>query len=285
MEQLDLAKDVSKLAGWLQNNQQLLLEYAVNIVAAMVILIVGAFIARMLANGVNRLMQARGVDSTISHFLAMLLRYTILAFTLLAVLGRLGVQTTSIIAVMGAAGLAIGLALQGSLANFAAGVLLVVFRPIKVGELIQVGAITGTVDSVQIFSTTLTTGDNKVVIIPNGKVISGEIINFSRQPQRRVDLLIGVSYNADIEIVKSVLNNVIAQDARILQDKGVTIRLSELADSAMNFVVRVWVNTDEYWAVYYDLLENIKKALDANRIDIPYPQMDVRVVSSQQMRM
>ncbi|MFV4846367.1 small-conductance mechanosensitive channel MscS [Edwardsiella tarda] len=281
MKELDVVDGIQNAGGWILRNQDLLLSYAVNLVAAVVILIVGSLVARGISSTLTRLLKARGLDVTVVHFLAAMVRYGILAFTIIAALGRLGVQTTSVIAVLGAAGLAIGLALQGSLSNFAAGVLLVLFRPFRAGEVVDLGGVVGTVREVQIFSTTLATADNKIIVVPNGKIIAGNIINFSREPKRRVDITVGVAYDADIDVVKRVLGEVVAADARILHDDGVTIRLNEMAASSLNFVVRVWSNNADYWAIYFDLMENFKRALDANNIGIPFPQMDVHLYRSQ----
>lgn len=277
MEELNVVEGINSVGGWLENNQDLLIQYAVNIVAAIVIFIIGSIIARTVGNALNRVMKMRGIDATVADFLSAMARYGILAFTLIAVLGRIGVQTTSVIAVLGAAGLAIGLALQGSLSNFAAGVLLVAFRPIRAGEYVDLGGIAGTVDQVQIFSTTMRTPDNKTIVVPNGKIIAGNIINYSREPNRRVDIVVGVAYDADIDLVKKVLGDVIAADKRIMHDKGVTVRLNEMAASSLNFVTRSWTTNAQYWDVYFDLMENFKRQLDANGIGIPYPQMDVHL--------
>lgn len=281
MKELDVVDGIQNAGSWILRNQDLLLSYAVNLVAAVVILIVGSLVARGISSTLTRLLKARGLDVTVVHFLAAMVRYGILAFTIIAALGRLGVQTTSVIAVLGAAGLAIGLALQGSLSNFAAGVLLVLFRPFRAGEVVDLGGVVGTVREVQIFSTTLATADNKIIVVPNGKIIAGNIINFSREPKRRVDITVGVAYDADIDVVKRVLGEVVAADTRILHDDGVTIRLNEMAASSLNFVVRVWSNNADYWAIYFDLMENFKRALDANNIGIPFPQMDVHLYRSQ----
>ncbi|WP_226093029.1 small-conductance mechanosensitive channel MscS [Dickeya oryzae] len=277
MEELNVAESMGRLQSWLVNNQHILLQYAVNVVASLVILCVGMLIARMMSNTLNRLMVTRGIDVTVADFLSALVRYGIIAFTLIAALSRVGVQTTSVIAVLGAAGLAVGLALQGSLSNFAAGVLLVMFRPFRTGESVDLGGIAGTVTQVQIFSTTLLTADGKVIVVPNGKIIAGNIINSSREPNRRTEIIVGVAYDADIDVVKNVLGAIVAADNRILHDNGVTIRLNELGPSSLNFVVRVWTNNGDAAAVYWDLLENFKRALDEHRIGIPYPQMDVHL--------
>jgi len=192
MDDLNVVDGISNAGNWLVRNQALLINYAVNIVAAIFILIVGMIIARVVSGGVSRVLKARGIDITVSDFLSAMVRYAIIAFTLIAVLGRIGVQTTSVIAVIGAAGLAVGLALQGSLSNFAAGVLLVIFRPFRAGEYVDLGGVAGTVTQVQIFSTTLRTPDNKIIVVPNGKIIAGNIINNSREPTSRIDLTIGV---------------------------------------------------------------------------------------------
>ncbi|MEG0278512.1 MAG: small-conductance mechanosensitive channel MscS [Morganella sp. (in: enterobacteria)] len=275
-EQL-LTDGLNQATGWLANNQTLLLEYAVNLVAAVLILIIGLFIAKMAGKAVSRLLAMRGVDTTVSDFLSAIVRYAMIAFTLIAVLGRLGVQTTSVIAVMGAAGLAIGLALQGSLSNLAAGVLLVIFRPIRAGEYVVIGAAEGTVQTVQIFSTTLRSADDKIIVIPNGKVISGDIINVTREPNRRRDIIVGVAYNADIDLVKKILTDIVEADPRVQQDKGIVVRLNEMAPSSLNFIVRYWTVNGDFLSVNWDLLENFKRALDKHNIGIPFPQLDVHM--------
>lgn len=277
MEDLNVVHGISSAGGWLVHNQALLIGYAVNIVAAFAILMVGMIIARIVSNGINRLLVARHIDATVADFLSALVRYGIIAFTLIAALGRVGVQTASVIAVLGAAGLAVGLALQGSLSNLAAGVLLVTFRPFRTGEFVDLGGVMGTVLHVQIFSTTLRTGDGKIVVVPNGKIIAGNIINFSREPVRRNEFIIGVAYDADVDQVISLLREVVDADPRVLQDKGVQIGLNELAASSLNFVVRCWSNSSDLQDVYWDLMKNFKRTLDAHGIGIPYPQMDVHL--------
>ena len=273
MEDLNVVDSINNAGTWLARNQELLLSYAVNIVAAIVILVIGMIVARIVSNTVNRLMLARKIDATVADFLSALVRYAVIAFTLIAALGRVGVQTASVIAVLGAAGLAVGLALQGSLSNLAAGVLLVMFRPFRAGEYVDLGGIAGTVQNVQIFSTTLRTADGKIVVVPNGK-----IINFSREPARRNEFIIGVSYDADIDKVKQLLTSIIESDDRILRDREMTVRLNELGASSVNFVVRVWSKSSDLQNVYWDVLERIKRDFDANGISFPYPQMDVHVV-------
>ncbi|MDU7256926.1 MAG: small-conductance mechanosensitive channel MscS [Escherichia coli] len=275
MEDLNVVDSINGAGSWLVANQALLLSYAVNIVAALAIIIVGLIIARMISNAVNRLMISRKIDATVADFLSALVRYGIIAFTLIAALGRVGVQTASVIAVLGAAGLAVGLALQGSLSNLAAGVLLVMFRPFRAGEYVDLGGVAGTVLSVQIFSTTMRTADGKIIVIPNGKIIAGNIINFSREPVRRNEFIIGVAYDSDIDQVKQILTNIIQSEDRILKDREMTVRLNELGASSINFVVRVWSNSGDLQNVYWDVLERIKREFDAAGISFPYPQMDV----------
>ncbi|BDA94775.1 small-conductance mechanosensitive channel MscS [Citrobacter portucalensis] len=275
MEDLNVVDSINGAGTWLVRNQELLLSYAVNIVAAIAIVIIGMIVARIVSNTVNRLMVARKIDATVADFLSALVRYGIIAFTLIAALGRVGVQTASVIAVLGAAGLAVGLALQGSLSNLAAGVLLVMFRPFRAGEYVDLGGVAGTVLNVQIFSTTMRTVDGKIVVIPNGKIIAGNIINFSREPVRRNEFIIGVAYDSDIDQVKKILTDIILSDERILKDREMTVRLNELGASSINFVVRVWSNSSDLQSVYWDVLERIKREFDANGISFPYPQMDV----------
>lgn len=277
MEDLGVVDSINNAGSWLVRNQALLLSYAVNIVAAIAIIVIGMIVARIISNAVNRVMRARHIDATVADFLSALVRYGVIAFTLIAALGRVGVQTASVIAVLGAAGLAIGLALQGSLSNLAAGVLLVTFRPFRSGEYVDLGGVAGTVLQVQIFSTTLRSADGRMVVIPNGKIIANNIINFSREPVRRNEFIIGVAYDSDIEKVKQLLTNIIESDDRILKDRDMTVRLNELGASSINFVVRVWSNSSDLQSVYWDVLERIKRDFDANGISFPYPQMDVNL--------
>lgn len=277
MEQLHVVETIDNASGWLLDNQELLISYAVNILAAIAILTVGMVVARMVAGTLNRFMKARSIDATVADFLSALVRYGIIAFTLIAALGRVGVQTASVIAVLGAAGLAVGLALQGSLSNLAAGVLLVTFRPFRATEYVDLGGVAGTVLSVQIFSTTLRTTDGKIVVVPNGKIISGNIINFSREPARRNEFIIGVSYDADIDKVKQILTDVLNAEERILKDREIVVKVHELGASSVNYIMRAWSKSGDLQMVYWDVLERVKKELDANGISLPYPQMDVHL--------
>lgn len=268
---------IKQLIVWVVNNEATIIQGIINLIGALFLLCIGIFISRIISAGFKKVLLSRNVDKTITQFCSALLRYAMVVFAAIAALGRIGVETSSIIALIGAAGLAIGLALQGSLANFAAGVLLVTLRPIRTGEYASVGAVAGVIEEVHIFSTTLRTSDNKIVVVPNGKIIASEIINYSRQPHRRVDISLGVGQNTSIEHLKSVIKTVILLHPHILHDKGEVIRLNEFAPSSLVFVVRVWTENRYYWDVYFDLMESIKNALDANNISMPYPQMDVHL--------
>lgn len=203
--------------------------------------------------------------------------WALIIFVVIAALGQLGIQTASFVAIVGAAGLAIGLALQGSLANFAAGVLILIFRPFKVGDFVEVAGVSGAVQNIQIFTTELHTPDNKKVIVPNGGVISGNITNYSANNTRRVDLVFGIGYSEDIDVAKTLLQTVLAAEPKVLQDPAPTIGVVELADSSVNLVCRPWVNTADYWDVYFNVTEAVKKALDAGGISIPFPQRDLHL--------
>ncbi|EER2476002.1 small-conductance mechanosensitive channel MscS [Escherichia coli] len=280
MEKLDVMDASGEAVSWIVRNQDILLGYAVNLVAAVVIIIIGGIAARMISGVLNNLMLGRNIDATVAQFLSVLIRHAIIAFTLIAALGRVGVQTASVIAVLGAAGLAVGLALQGSLSNLAAGILLVMFRPFRAGEYADLGGVAGTVQNVHIFSTTMRTLDGKIVVIPNGKIIAGEIVNFSREPERRNEFIISVSYDADIDRVKQVLTDIVMSEERVLKNREITVRLNELGESSMNFVVRVWSRRDDLQSVYWDVLERIKREFDSEGISFPYPQMDIHLVRS-----
>lgn len=256
---------------------QLLTVYGLKVLAALAIFIIGRWVARGVRKLLERIMTKSKVDSTLVSFTANLAYIGLLAFIVIAALGQLGIQTTSFIAVLGAAGLAIGLALQGSLSNFAAGFLLIIFRPFKVGDLIEGAGVFGVVEAIQIFTTQLTTADNKTVIVPNAKLTENNIVNWTVKGTRRVDLVIGIGYNDDIDKARSLIAATIAGDPRILKDPEPQIAVSELGDSSVDFVVRPWAKVDDYWGVYFDLTEKIKKAFDANGIHIPYPQRDIHV--------
>lgn len=250
-------------------------DFGVRLLAALVIFIIGRWVARRLAGLVEKGMQRVGTDKMLIGFVRNLTYMGLLTFVILAAVGQLGVQTTSFIAVLGAAGFAIGLALQGSLGNFASGVLIMIFRPFKSGDFVEAGGTMGIVEAIQIFTTTLRTGDNKTIIVPNGQITSGTITNYSAKDTRRVDLVIGVSYGDDLDKVRRVIEEVIAAEGRVLGEPEPTIGVLELADSSVNFAVRPWVKSSDYWPVYFGLMESFKKRFDQEGISIPFPQQDV----------
>lgn len=255
----------------------LLTFYGLKVIAAIVILIIGRWVAKAIEKLVLRVMAGRKVDPTITNFTGNLTYIALLAFVVLAALGQLGVQTTSFIAVLGAAGLAVGLALQGSLSNFAAGFMLIIFHPFKVGDVIEGAGVVGVVEKIQIFTTQLLTPDNKTIIVPNAKLTSDNIVNWSAKGTRRVDLEVGIGYGDDIDKARDILTAIVAEDSRILKDPEPTIAVSALGESSVHFVVRPWVMAADYWGVYFELTEKIKKRFDAEGISIPYPQRDVHV--------
>jgi small conductance mechanosensitive channel len=256
---------------------QLLTVYGLKVLAALAILIVGKWVVNIIRKMLKRFMNKRNVDVTVYEFVGNLVYYALLTFVVLAALSNLGVQTTSFIAIIGAAGLAIGLALQGSLSNFAAGFLLIIFRPFKVGDFIEAGGTAGTVEAIQIFTTQLLTPDNKTIIVPNSKLTSDNIVNYSTKGTRRVDLTLGIGYGDDIDKAREVIVDIIQKDERVFKDPAPFIAVSELADSSVNFAVRVWADASDYWGIYFDTLEKAKKAFDAAGVSIPFPQRDVHV--------
>ncbi|HAS6143888.1 TPA: small-conductance mechanosensitive channel MscS [Vibrio vulnificus] len=272
-----LVDGLNQAETWLTNNSDLLIQYGVNIISAIVILFIGNIIVKAVANSVSKVLNKKEMDKAVVEFIHGLVRYLLFVIVLIAALGRVGVETASVVAVIGAAGLAVGLALQGSLSNFAAGVLIVAFRPFKSGDYVEIGGVAGSVEAIQIFQTVLKTPDNKMVVVPNSGVIGGAITNYSRHATRRVDLMIGVSYKSDLKKTKQVIRETLEKDARILKDPDMTIGVVALADSSVNFVVRPWCKTEDYWNVYFDSMQAIKEALDANGIEIPFPQMDVHL--------
>jgi small conductance mechanosensitive channel len=253
--------------------------WGLKVVAALAIFIIGRWIAKAVRGGIKRMMEKADVEPIITGFVSSIAYIALLAFVVVAALGQLGIQTTSFIAILGAAGLAIGLALQGSLANFAAGFLMIIFRPFRVGDFIEGAGVAGVVEEIQIFTTTLKTGDNKIIIIPNAKLSGDNIINYSAQETRRVDMTVGVSYSANLSKVREVLLDIISKDARILAEPAPLVAVAELAESSVNFVVRVWAKTGDYWGVKFDATETIKNRFDAEGIGIPFPQRDIHIVS------
>ncbi len=248
-----------------------------NIAYAIIILAIGFWGAKMIARFVKGLMERRETDPALTGFVGNLVNALVVTFSVIAALNQLGIQTTSLVAIVGAAGLAIGLALKDSLGNFAAGVMILIFKQFKAGDLIEAAGVLGVVETLNVFSTQLKTGDNKTVFVPNGKLIGDNIINYSTKPTRRVDLVIGVSYDADLSHVKTVLEDILANESRILTDPAPTIGVLELADNSVNFAVRPWVNAADYWGVYFDLHAGVKTRFDEESIGIPYPQRDIHL--------
>ncbi|MCX9599691.1 small-conductance mechanosensitive channel MscS [Vibrio cholerae] len=275
--EVPIVESFNQVNTWLTNNSDLLIQYGVNVISAILILFIGNLVVKGVAGSVANVLKKKEMDKAVVDFIHGLVRYTLFIIVLIAALSRIGVQTASVVAVIGAAGLAVGLALQGSLSNFAAGVLIVAFRPFKSGDYVEIGGVAGSVDSIQIFQTVLKSPDNKMVVVPNSAVIGGAITNYSRHETRRVDMVIGVSYKSDLQKTKRVLRETLEKDPRILKDPDMTIGVLMLADSSINFVVRPWCKTSDYWAVYFDSMQAIKEALDANGIEIPFPQMDVHL--------
>ena len=257
-----------------------LATYGINVVGALVIIVVGFMVAGWARRALERALSRSGkMDATLVRFFGSLVRYAIIAFVIIAALQQFGVEATSLVAVFGAAGLAIGLALQGTLSNVAAGVMLLMFRPFKIGDFVDIGGKTGTVKEVGLFTTELATGDNVKIIMPNGQIWGQAIANFSANPTRRVDLMMGIDYGDNIDTAMAAINRVIGEESRALTDQDSTVAVAELADSSVNIVVRVWVNAADYWGVRWDLTKKLKEQLEADGISIPFPQQTVHHVN------
>ncbi len=257
--------------------EQMVRMYALDIVIAVIILVVGRWAAKSVVKLTGRIMKKRSVDETLSRFLLSLMFALLMAFVIIAALGQLGIQTTSLVAIVGAAGLAIGLALQGSLSNLASGVMLITFRPFRAGDFVEVGGVSGVVEEVSIFTTTLKTPDNKRVIVPNAQITGGTIVNYSAEDKRRIDLVFGISYGDDIRRAKEIIDTVLAEDERILDDPKPTVGVVQLGASSVDIAVRPWVKTADYWDVFFATNERMKQRFDAEGIHIPFPQRDVHV--------
>ncbi len=251
--------------------KQLMVEFTPKILVALAILFIGSFVIGLAVKASKKLMKVGGLDETLQKFLGNLVNWALKILLIITVMSKLGVETTSFAAIIASAGLAIGLALQGSLGNFAGGVLIMIFKPFKNGDLIEAQGEIGVVKEIEIFTTKLIGLSNKVIIIPNGSLSNGNIINYSQQGTRRVDLTIGVSYEADIKQTKEVLLNILTSHPKVLKDPAPNVTVSELADSSVNFAVRPWSKTEHYWDVYFEVTEAVKLELDKAGIDIPYP--------------
>ncbi|MGB0573226.1 MAG: mechanosensitive ion channel family protein [Alphaproteobacteria bacterium] len=258
-----------------------LVSYGFNVLGALAIIIIGFMVAGWARRSLERTLSRSGrVDLTLVRFFGSLLRYAIIAFVIIAALQQFGLQATSLVAVFGAAGLAIGLALQGTLSNVAAGVMLLLFRPFKIGEFVSAGGQTGTVKEIGLFTTEMATGDNVKIIIPNGQIWGSAIQNYSANPTRRVDLMMGIDYGDNIDTAMATINRVIGVESRALKDPESVVAVAELADSSVNIVVRVWVNSGDYWGVRWDLMKTLKEQLEADGISIPFPQQTVHHVNA-----
>ena len=253
------------------------MDFGIKLATALAIFLIGKFIIRLIVGTISKVMTNQAVDKTLKTFICNFVQISLMVVVVIASIGALGVETTSFIAIIGTAGLAVGLALQGSLSNFASGVLIVLFRPYRVGDFIEAAGIAGNVDQVQILTTILKTGDNKQIIVPNSQIMDSIITNYSANDTRRVDMVIGVSYDDDLDKVRKTLQNLIATEERILDEPATTIAVSALADSSVNFVVRPWVKSSDYWGVMFDMTEAIKKRFDKEGISFPYPQQDVHL--------
>jgi len=263
---------VQKLIDYLSTNGT---NFLLNLVAALAIFYIGKLVAKWVTSLVRKLLGRANVDETLIKFAGNVLYALLLLFVIMAALERIGVDTTSFAAIVAATGFAIGLALQGSLSNFAAGVMLIIFKPFQIGDYIEAGGISGIVYDIQIFNTIFLTGDNKKIIVPNNSITSATIINYSAMETRRVDLVVGCGYNDDLKAVKQFLEDLILADERILQDPAPLIAVDELADSSVNFVVRPWVKAEDYWPVKRELTEQIKLGFDQHGFTIPYPSQDI----------
>jgi len=257
--------------------QEWMALYGLKVIGAVVILVVGRIAAGITRSILRALMTKSKVDPTLISFVTSVTYVGIMVFVVIGAIAKLGMQTASFVAVFGAAGLAIGLAMQGSLANFASGVLMLIFKPIKIGDFIEAGGATGAVNEIGIFTTVMTTPDNKKIIVPNAGITGSNIINYTAQETRRVDIVAGVGYGDDLDKVRKVLEGIMAEDDRILKEPAPTIAVVELGDSSVNFVVRPWVKTADYWDVFFATQEKIKKQFDAEGISIPFPQQDVHL--------
>jgi small conductance mechanosensitive channel len=254
--------------------------YALKAVGALLIFLIGKMVAKALGKVTNRAMSKYGVDETLTKFISSSVYFALLVVVIMAALGQIGIETTSFLALLGAAGLAVGLALKDTLSNVGAAVVILIFRPFKVGDFVEAGGATGTVDSISLFTTTISPVDNRTIIVPNAAITAGNIVNFSKKPVRRMDHAVGIGYDDDIKKAKEVMYGVIRNDPRTLEDPAPLVAVTELGDNSVNFTVRAWAKSEEYWDAYFAIIEEIKLALDANGISIPYPQMDVHLDSA-----
>lgn len=256
---------------WIEKGYDLIIDFGPKVIGAILIWIIGSWVIKNIVKAVKKAMTKKDYDESLQKFLLNLLGWILKIILIISILGTVGVETTSFAALLAAAGLAIGMALQGSLGNFAGGVLIMIFKPIKIGDLVEAQGEIGVVKEIEIFTTKLTGLSNREIIIPNGSLSNGNIINYSTEGTRRVDLVFGVGYDSDIKKTKEVLMNVLTSHPKVLKEPAPTVNVSELADSSINFAVRPWCTTEDYWDVYFGITEDVKEALDAAGIEIPYP--------------
>ncbi len=268
---------MEKLSEYWENLVPLVSAYLPKLLLAILFLLVGIWVIKKLNKVFRRVLELRSIDESLRPFLVSIVSTLFKILLFISVAGMVGIEMTSFIALIGAAGLAVGMALSGSLQNFAGGVMILLFKPFKAGDFIEAQGYSGVVKEIQIFNTLLTTPDNKIVILPNGGLSGSSMVNYSALPTRRVDFSFGIGYDDDIDHAKEVLQKIIDSDTRILKDPEAFVAVGELADSSVNFTVRVWVNTADYWGVYFDMQEKVKKEFDANNLSIPYPQTDVHL--------
>lgn len=268
---------MENISGYWDKGVELLMLYVPKLLLAIVVLVIGLWVIKIVVKVMGKAIEKTGAEESLVKFLKSLVGILLKILLLISVASMVGIATTSFVAIIGAAGLAVGLALQGSLGNFAGGVLILIFKPYKVGDVIEAQGFIGKVHEIQIFNTILKTPDNKTIIIPNGPLSGGSVTNFSTEPQRRVDMTFGIGYSDDIDKARSILKKLIAEDERILKDPEPAILVSELADSSVNFAVRVWCNAADYWGIYFDMHEKVKKAFDKEGVSIPFPQTDIHV--------
>lgn len=262
---------------WIEQGRNLIVDHGPAVVVAIAILILGWIGAKIATAVLRRILGRSKLEATITNFVCRIFYYAALVFVLITAAGQVGIPTGSFIAVIGAAGLAIGFALQGSLSNFAAGVMLIVFRPFKIGDVVEIAGEIGSIKEIHVFSTTLLRGDNKRVSIPNSNVTNGNIVNYTVEGKLRVDMIFGIGYGDDIRKAKEIIEGILATDERVLKDPGVTIAVAELADSSVNLAVRPWTVPGDYWAVKFATTEAVKLAFDKEGISIPFPQRDVHM--------
>lgn len=275
---MDMNVNLSELSV---NSQMLietyLLPWGTKILLALLIFIIGRVVARLIARGISKTLTAAHLDPILVNFAGAVINTALVVLVIVFALSQLGLDTTSLVALVGAAGLAVGLALKDSLAHFAAGVMLIVFRPFKLGDYVEVGGVAGSVDKISIFSTRLKTPDNKVVTVPNGNIFGNTMVNYSEESTRRIDLVVGISYDSDLLKAKRLLDDIVSSHEKVLKDPEYRIAVSELAESSVNFIVRPWVNAEDFWPVRFELLETIKLRFDAEGIEIPFPQMALHI--------